>query len=555
LSEDRHVKKERYTWYTLKVLTDGNTISIYLDNVPKLQVRTGPSHNANITKVGIRVDHETTEFQPIKIGHISPTGDMSQKKETYYHVYYPLNGLALSKTAYDTFAYGDMSAFAHKTVILTWDPGYNDTSFRNYLDFVNNGGRLVVINTREDFSGGFSKLLNVKAGNTTKFDRIVDVDEERGTHDIAISGSATGIDLKSVNATAKSYYMNNDKKAAPFALEHEYGSSGGKIIFINSAGYFEAVFKSPKQFFMTLGRIPSILDLELAKYNNKTISNNITTDSRFTGDMKMSGRITIASPSLLLPNGIYPYRVNEFTISNESVPINGSDEKNNLKNVLIQNMTLSGSYKAFVELSGVVSLPSSISDYGYVGILFPSSIDLTVKTLDSSGKVQFMATVSNATGKYNIPFSVGNREEIRFHNLNFLNSSVANQTLIMKRPEINASGSITVSNLYTPDRVERAANLTVLNTSLDHSDIHLTNYKNVSRVQYVTYLKWIQSQRIPEDEQIPIKLPGDISERAKREGVIVPWEQVMVSKNGIILLISAISITTVVLWRLRQIMK
>jgi len=66
---------------------------------------------------------------------------------------------------------------------------------------------------------------------------------------------------------------------------------------------------------------------------------------------------------------------------------------------------------------------------------------------------------------------------------------------------------------------------------------------------------WIQADGMPEDKQISVKLPGDISERAKRKGVQVPWEEVMVSKDGIILLLSVTSVTAVVLLRLRPIVK
>jgi hypothetical protein len=556
LSEDRHVKKERYTWYTLKVLTEGNHISIYLDDVPKLQVRTAPLHNANITKVGIRVDHETTEFQPIKIGQLPQTSDMLLRKEIYNHVYYPINELALSKTAYDTFSYGDRSAFSHKTAILTCDPDSNDTSFRNYLDFVNNGGKLVVIDTRNDFTGGFSKLLNVKAGNATKFDHIVDVNDERGAHDIAISGSATGIDLKSVNATAKSYYMNNGKEVAPFALERKFGSAGGEIIFVNSAGYFDAVFKSPEQF-LGLDRIPAMLGLNLANYTREYLPSNAETGSRFVGDLRISGTTTITTHSLLLPNASNTYTVGDISISNGSKILNQDDKKNNFKDALIENVTLSGAYSAIVESTGVVSVPTWLSQYDYIGMSLPKTVNLTLKILDKSGKAEFMATTSNNTGKYTVPISIGNKEEIRFQNIGLQNSSVANQTLIMKRPEIKASGNITVNNLYVPIKEDegREVKLRGLNTSLDHIDILFTNYKNASRMQYVTYLKWIQTERMPEDKQISVRIPGDISERAKREGVQVPWEEVMVSKNGIILVLSILAFTTAFLWRLRLNMK
>jgi hypothetical protein len=166
-----------------------------------------------------------------------------------------------------------------------------------------------------------------------------------------------------------------------------------------------------------------------------------------------------------------------------------------------------------------------------------------------------VATVSNNTGKFNVPFNIGNKEEVRFHGIRLQTSSVSNQTFVMKEPLINATGNITVNNLYIPKEGQTDVILKGLNTLVDHSDIYLSKYQNASRIQYVTYLKWIQADSMSQDKQIFLKLPGDISERAKRKGVHVPWEEVMVSKDGIILLLSVTSVTALVLVRLRPIIK
>jgi hypothetical protein len=103
-----------------------------------------------------------------------------------------------------------------------------------------------------------------------------------------------------------------------------------------------------------------------------------------------------------------------------------------------------------------------------------------LKLLDGSGTAEFIVTLSNNTGKYNIPVSISNNEEIRFHNMGLQDSSADHQTTIMKRPEINASGNITVKNLYVPAWGEWDLNLTTLNTTLNHSGNHLSNYRNAS---------------------------------------------------------------------------
>jgi len=549
LSENRGVEKERSLWYTVKIVTLGNTLAVYLNDILKLQVQTGSTQNYDISKIGIRVDGNTAEFEPINVGYIPQSPDTAKQKEIYYHLYYPLSELALSKTAYDTFLYGDRSAFSHKTIIMTAEPEYNDPNFRKYLDFVDDGGRIVIVNAGGNFDGGFSKLLNVNAGNTTMFDGIVKEADEKISNPIAISGVATNINLKNANVTVKSYYMDNEKKVAPFAMMYKYGSAGGEIILVNSAGYFDAVFKSPEQFFMTLDSIPRILDLEVADYTNEIVPNKEITDARFVGDLSISGQATMVSSSLLLPNAPYGYRVEDISISKSTPLLNGEYEKNNLKNVVVKNLTLSGSYQAIVESTEVISVPSWVTQYDYFGLALPKRVDLTLKLLDDSGRTEFMVTVSNSTGKYNIPVSSNNKEEIRFHNMDLQDSSADHQTIIMKRPEVNASGNIAVNNLYVPSWGEVNVNLTSINMTLDHSDNHLSNYRNASSMQYVTYLKWIQTKNPGEGKGIALKIPGDISERAKRNGVEVPWEEVMVSKIGIILILSVISATTVVLWR------
>jgi hypothetical protein len=308
---------------------------------------------------------------------------------------------------------------------------------------------------------------------------------------------------------------------------------------------------------LTLGSIPSLLDLNLANYTNEVLPDNVTTGARFVGDLRIAGHTNITSPSLLLPNG-NAYSVDDISTSNSSNPINGIDKKNNLKNVLIENLTFSGSYRATIESPDFVSLPSSVYQYDYIGISLPKRIDLTLKLLDKSGMAEFIITGSNATGKYKVPVSIRNMEEIRFHNIGLQDLLTDNQTIIMKRPQVNATGNITVNNLFIPGRDETDMNLNGLNASLHHSDNYITNYHNASRMQYVTYLNWIQTKGTPEDKHTVVKLPGDISERAKLKGLKVPWQEVMVSKNGIILFLSVVSVTTIALWRLgrlRPVMK
>jgi len=54
--------------------------------------------------------------------------------------------------------------------------------------------------------------------------------------------------------------MNNNKIITPFVIHKNYG--GGRIIFVNIAGYFDAIINSHGLLFPTLRNIPRIIDLD-----------------------------------------------------------------------------------------------------------------------------------------------------------------------------------------------------------------------------------------------------------------------------------------------------
>ena len=70
----------------------------------------------------------------------------------------------------------------------------------------------------------------------------------------------------------------------------------------------------------------------------------------------------------MLLNASDTYSLEDISISNGTVLLNGADEKNKVKNILIENLTLSGAFRAIVESTGLVSMPSLLSPYDYIGI-------------------------------------------------------------------------------------------------------------------------------------------------------------------------------------------
>ena len=347
LSLNQEIKRQQGIWYNLKILLMRNNIEIYVDDILRIKVpardyyQTSAEKNNtghSISRVGISTYYSKSEFQPIILGQISQLQEQSYSpyQTLYYKHYYPLSILALSRMKYDSFIDGDTSAFSRKYVILPFDISLEqENEASKYLEFVNKGGNLVVMNS-DNFEGVFSKLLPIKLGNLTKFDSIDSSDSNKigeKKYSLNISGIAKNIEIDpNINLTVKSYYMNKDKsdnsqRVAPFAIEKNYGH--GKIIFVNAIGYFDAIRANSlgryntndsdkNQYFATLSKVAPIIGIpedDLYTEKNSTHNPSLRTTG-IIGDIKIFPRqdIMINSSSVMFPDshsiGIKPVSYN-----------------------------------------------------------------------------------------------------------------------------------------------------------------------------------------------------------------------------------------------------
>ena len=376
LSQNQELRKEKGIWYNLKIVVLKNTISIYVDDMLRIQAPINKDYSSpsladekNITasssssifKVGIRSFHNVAEFQPITIGRISEVVDESyQKEKIFVGRYYPLSALALSNIKYDTFIDGDFSALSKKYVILTFDPSpAHRYDVNKYLEFVRSGGNLIVINTdNKNYDGMFSKLLSLKPGTLTEFNSIIsDLHEESeskvpGKYSLntEISGVTRYIGYKkSPDVTVKSFYVdksdnnnNNQTVAVPFAIEKNYGN--GKIIFANAGGYFETIFdksstNSNHQDFLTLSNIPNLMGLNVQDrehIKNSPVAEALASVPQIIGDLKISvpkDTTTVINSSSLLFNdelfNTYNLSAKDIFISSPKIISISSDKESN----------------------------------------------------------------------------------------------------------------------------------------------------------------------------------------------------------------------------------
>ncbi len=536
----RDMQRENNTWYTLKIAIMKDYVDIFVNDILVLQVPhlnkpsesrfyqpsqgttagssyvTGISNNTSIVRVGLFTFDNIAQFKPMKIGQVS---DPSYQKELRHSHYYPLSALALSATGYDTFVEGDFSALSKKIVILTRDPTGTAQETDKYLQFVEKGGILVILDADSNFDGRFGKFLSIKTGGETKFNSISNSWKVEN-----LSGVIRPIYSEAPDAIPTSFYRYDDKKVSPFSVEKYYGKAGGRIIFVNGAGYFDAISRSPAKSFPLLAEIPDLINLTATKYHEEESAPDLAiSGARFYGDLRMSGRFVINSSSLMLPEEFSTFYVSDVvvpdTVSGPDVDIQ-RNLHNHLNNLEIGNLTLYGAYEGKVNSAGTIYLPSSSSLYNYIDIPVPSGSNLTLK-LSKGASAEF--TISNGGKIVNHPIRIANAGEIIFHGITTPSGSLDSSQVapgvihfLMKSPEIKVDGDMVYREFYNPDSSFSNDRITYQGysvTRLDHVDNQLVKGNNAYQTQYVTYIKYFQNSPDSNTDRQPISLaktPGNI---------------------------------------------
>ena len=154
-----------------------------------------------------------------------------------------------------------------------------------------------------------------------------------------------------------------------------------------------------------------------------------------------------------------------------------------------------------------------------------------------------------------------------FHNIEPTPLQTNSTELLMKRPEIKARGNVIFESLYRGqdgfdvskgiEGIEGipleliGANVDVNLGYVDSYDISSKNKHATNYLTYISNLQFIQPSKNIVDKT-ELRIPGDISEQAKQEGIHVPWKVALVSNTNIILvtvLSIAVSLTLFLTWQ------
>jgi hypothetical protein len=529
LVQNQEIRRERGIWYNIEILmVDDSFINIYVDDMLRMQVpisnstlhsisststststsTSAPSSSSSssssplpsstlppsISRVGIRSSNNIAEFQPIKVGHISPptnhesststekvqqpsshsSNSSSQaspypslasyiKEKKYERHYYPLSMLALSNANYDSFVEGDLSAFSKKNAVLPFDPTItdrvNDTSLKHnnnlvkyYLEYVRNGGNLIVINSEYDYNinnknrsinsdGIFAQLLSIKEGNASRFyinsyaadpSAIVETSSSASTF-ASNQCPSSNTDMKSYDANASLNITYNcinnhnssttNKAIAPFVIEKRYGD--GNIIYLSTTGYFDTIGKSSKNSFLTFNNVINALGLNIGsneKWDDKPRLPLMESKdpTRIRGDVSITrilDRIRISSGQTLIINS------SSFSLlhSNSNAEDSSFDSSYNLsaRSITISNQSKTDGSKdrrstTFAEVGDSLESQGDTIHENKKNISDFTFKDAIIKDLKLYGSYEVIATSSETRRTISIPQPSSYNDYIEF---------------------------------------------------------------------------------------------------------------------------------------------
>ena len=519
LLKNSEFEKSLSKWYRLKIESLSNSINIYVDDVLKIQAaKTTENNSYGISRIGLTSLYNDVQFAPVKIGTITDARDTHEVATNYYYNY-PVTFLALAKLKYETFSNNDLSIFS-KGVILVPDYVLSDSVTMNrYLDYARDGGKLIIIKSHGNFSSFVSKVFSLKSNESNKkaFTHIYDDTNQKMS--INIPGSVNKINTESLPKSPDihviaSYRNQKNETMAPFIIEKMF-PTGGKILLLNSEGYFNSISKLPNQYFSSLSNIAGLLAID--KPVLSVHENNQLPIQGFVDKLEMSGVVSLNSSSLLLNEGI-----NAFPINASHIIIYNKDGKHPItyNDVSVKDLRLIGDYHVNINFTGQSELPSTSSYRDYIGMQIPTGFNTSIKFAPKgSGSMEIV----NQNGSITKSVSLYNDSKIEFYGLK-AKTPLNSFPILVKEPQLKVNGHVYIKKAYlhgyltAPGKLGDGSPIDLqgqLSASFAFVDDFEQPYHNVTKTQYITYLQSLDMDGRLDQDNEDLKLPGDIYFKSK----------------------------------------
>ena len=549
LFNSTEVVKKAALWYTVNVQSLDNSVKLFVNGILKIEIpKSFKSENQSITKIGLTSNGTNVEFKPIKIWSV-PESLKTNGKTQDYNYNYPLSILALSNSSYDTYKNEDVSIFSNNIIFVSDHSVLNDDVVDRYLEYVRSGGTIVVFNSDSNFNGTFSRLFSIRSNQTDQapFTTI----DSNTTHNLSINipGMVSRFDLgNSSDLKVNAWYRNSDNETvAPFSIEKSF--SKGKIVLVNAKGYFNAISNSSKQYFSSMSNISHLLPLD----ETDVMPSEYTAlpMKGFVGNMEAYGKITLNSTSISLVdennNDHYPVNVSKMVISNGSKysPLV-------IDNLLIKNILPTGSYQVLINHTGPLKLPDLGSDNKYVSFMLPNHFNMTIRFYPhGQNNIKVISQNDNISS-----FSISNNSKVELYDVKSI-PPLKFVPMMLKNPEISVDGHTSIKNSYFDGYLTGSGALNdgvnldfqgKFKTRFAFTDQFNEHYRSGIRSNYISYLDGVEMIGSTGQKTDALKLPGDVSSIAIKNGDDLPLMKILTSSASVITFASLILATISAIW-------
>jgi hypothetical protein len=512
----------------LPIAFQNSEITIY--QVPKLNP---PSSDSNLT---LAVPSSIFDA-------LSSSDGPAPSNRTFY---FPIDMLAESGLDYSIKIIEDGSIFNSKYIVLPSDKGWTDEQITDYLAWINNGGKLIVLNG--DGLGDFAKQLAISSNSYYPF--LVNkasgksVTVELGT--LPTSSVFSSDDEVKVIAD----YINEHNQLVPLAFSKQVGN--GEILYVNLNPLFENLVSFNGTLpinFQKMGSLFNLLSLDTAIF--KDIPADIrweylgynATSIRDYGQIE--GAVYLKSNSAIIP--YYQFNAGSLKIVNITGTIDGSSVREPIsqQDIIVKNLIAKGAVCSIIESQGLFLVPSNYGSYSI--LLLEPAFNISMQVPE--GGITF-SVVTSENKTYDVSLQSGmvfldniTTDQPTTSNI-FVNTALPrdinldNQTLIFANvPSLSVSGTTYFSEAYIPNYINPINGLSVKITGTVHfkfdcsSDnfIVLTNFgysgrfQTVQETTKVDFFKW--------------------------ELTAVPWANILSSPTFIIFCIFVFTVSVVIYYK------
>jgi hypothetical protein len=406
----------------LPVAFKNSEVTIY--QVPKLNP---PSSESNLTLA-----------VPVSSFNALANSDNPAPSDSTF--YFPIDMLAESGLDYSIRIAEDGSSFDSKYLVLPSDKGWTNEQITQYLEWINKGGKLIVLNG--DGLGDFARILSISS-NSTDLNFVNNANSSSATFDL---GSFTAISLFSSDDQVKivANYTSENNISMPLAFSKKIGN--GEILYLNVDPLFGNLYSTNDTLpinFLKVGNLIGLLSLDVSVFKDVPTDRRweyLGYDSTWIRDhgvhVQLEGAVNIESNSTFLPSD----KINASRLSLENITgtVNGLaiNEPISLPNVVISGLFEKGAVHSVLESQNVSIIPT---DYGSYSCLLSDTSYSVLMQVPQKGITFSALSIGNGTYKIDLQSGTMTLENISSPLTFFTRAPLVTVNLTPKFSNITAS--------------------------------------------------------------------------------------------------------------------